>query len=106
MGYLQKGRVESDIWGALNTNPSIARKEDLNSGSSGHKSSDLTTRPRRLQQFQFLCSVLARSGNISFCFPLFSSFFYQGIIQKDFILNNFIIKGNWTITALYGYKVI
>lgn len=37
---------------------------------------------------------------------IFFILFYQGIIAEELKLNNFVIKGNWTITALYGHKVI
>lgn len=32
-------------------------------------------------------------------------FIYQGIISKDFALSDIIIRGKWTITAVYGHQV-
>ena len=32
-------------------------------------------------------------------------FVYQGIISKRLDLGDFILHGNWTITAVYGHQV-
>lgn len=43
---------------------------------------------------------------MSFVLYFFHYFFHQGIIARELKLNDFIIKGNWTITALYGHQVM
>ena len=36
---------------------------------------------------------------------IYTLFFYQGIISKRLDLDDFILMGNWTITAVYGHQV-
>ena len=51
----------------------------------------------------YVMYVVNFSRNVFRLIILFSA--YQGIISKRLDLGDFILHGNWTITAVYGHQV-